>query len=456
MVAPVPYDRPPIQFGPSGQEATDPGRPYVGFDRHRVYSLHSLWQDSAYLLLGFPLALVAFVVMAALLALGGGLLITFVGVFVLTAAVFAARAFAIVQRGMLQRFLAVPSPRPMYRQAKGTAMRRAFSALGDPQSWLDILHAVVSFPVAVITWLVTVTWWTLTIGALSYPVWSTILRAEVRGGVHDLTDELGLSLWQGAAMYLALGLVAALLLPPLLRLMALLQGGLAQVLLCTRAEMQQRVTTLEESRASAQAAQTTELRRLERDIHDGPQQRLIRLQMDLARARRKMDSDPDGARDLLEAASNQTRDTLHELLNLSRGLAPPILVDRGLEAALRDRGLEAALRELCVRSTVPAELTVDILIPLPEEVETTIYFVATEALTNAAKHAGAGAAIIDVTSDGRTVTVTVADDGRGGAAPAPGGGLAGLSDRVAGLEGTLSVSSPPGGPTVVRAVLPCG
>ncbi|WP_051571089.1 sensor histidine kinase [Cryptosporangium arvum] len=180
------------------------------------------------------------------------------------------------------------------------------------------------------------------------------------------------------------------------------------------------------------------LRRLERDLHDGPQQRLVRLALDLGRAEHRFDADPAGARVVLADAITQTREALDELRALARGVAPPVLVERGLRAAL------AALVR---RSPVPVTLSVDVPDELPAEVETTLYFVVAEALANVAKHSGATHCRVEV----RRRRVTVTDDGIGGAAIRPGHGLAGLGQR---LGGRLALTSPVGGPTTLVARIP--
>jgi signal transduction histidine kinase len=218
--------------------------------------------------------------------------------------------------------------------------------------------------------------------------------------------------------------------------------------------LEKEVATLTESRTAAVAAEGTALRRLERDIHDGPQQRLVRLQMDIAAAERQLESDPDAARKLLEEARQQSKDALEELRALSRGFAPPILLDRGLVAALESLAVRSAVTVRVV-STLPAD------VDLPTELERNAYFIAAEGLTNAVKHSGGSA--IDLRIDLRRIPdetdqtwldITVTDDGRGGAAAVPGHGLAGLQERVLGQGGTLEIASPAGGPTVVTAHLP--
>jgi len=244
-----------------------------------------------------------------------------------------------------------------------------------------------------------------------------------------------------------LGAVALLTLPLVVRFAAALHGSLAHVLLSSRAELQHEVRRVEGGRDAARAAEAASLRRLERDIHDGPQQRLVRLTMDLGRARRQLAEDPARASETIDAALLQARETVDELRSLSRGIAPPLLVDRGLTSALG---------ELTVRSEVPVEATVDVPDNLPPHLETAVYFVVAEALTNVAKHSGATRASVGVWVENGGVEVRVEDDGVGGAHPAKGTGLVGLQQRVLAADGRLEVTSPEGGPTVVAAWLPLG
>lgn len=217
--------------------------------------------------------------------------------------------------------------------------------------------------------------------------------------------------------------------------------------------LQRQVIDLNVSRGAAISAEGHSLRRLERDIHDGPQQRLVRLQMDLAAADRQLAVDPDKARGLIAEAMEQSREALEELRALSRGFAPPILLDRGLVAALQSAA---------ARSTVPTRVVSDLPegIELPQEIERNAYFVASEALTNAAKHSGATDIGLRVglrrvpDGDQTWLDVIVTDNGGGGAAAVEGHGLAGLEERLRGLGGILTVLSPVGGPTIVTAHLP--
>ncbi len=212
-----------------------------------------------------------------------------------------------------------------------------------------------------------------------------------------------------------------------------------------RERLAKRVETLETTRAGAVDAQDAELRRIERDIHDGAQARLVALGMSLGLAEQKFETDPEEAQRLVVEARAGVAEALGELRDLARGIYPPVLADRGLGPALES---------LAVRSAIPVSVTVDVGAGLPRPVETAAYFVAAEALANAGKHAHPTRVEIGVARANGTLSVDVTDDGCGGADPG-GSGLTGLRRRVEALDGSLSVSSPEGGPTTIRAELPC-
>jgi signal transduction histidine kinase len=208
----------------------------------------------------------------------------------------------------------------------------------------------------------------------------------------------------------------------------------------------ERISTLETSRAGAVDVQEAELRRIERDLHDGAQARLVALGMSLGMAEQKLASDPDAARALLAEARSGAGDALRELRDLARGIHPPVLADRGLDAAIH--ALAAA-----------SPITVSVSVDTPERpkppAESAAYFVVAESLANAGKHARATHVDVRITRVGDMLNVSVTDNGVGGA-DASGGGLSGLARRVDALDGTLTVVSPPGGPTTIRAEMPCG
>jgi signal transduction histidine kinase len=414
--------------------------------------LRRLGADTAYVLLGFPLAVASFVVLVTGLALGAGLAITVIGLPVLAGTLYAARALADIERLSLRQVLGVPVPRPLYRAAEPGAgtWRRILIPLTDGQSWFDLAYGCLRLIVSVIAFTFTVTWWA---GALSGTLfWAYDWAIPYGPDNRELSELLGLGDSAAAriGLYTVIGLFFLLTLPLVVRASAALQASLGRTMLSRLAEMRNRISVLEEQKRAAVSAEATALRRLERDIHDGPQQRLVRLAMDLGRAQQQMSADPDAARRTLNEALAQTRETLAELRALSRGIAPPILVDRGLPSAL------AALAE---RGLIPIELSVDPALGtavgrLDPTVESTAYFVVAEALTNVAKHSRATGCWVTVHRDDDRLRISVGDDGQGGAHVAKGHGLAGIADRVRAHGGTLTVTSPTGGPTEVRAELP--
>ncbi len=209
---------------------------------------------------------------------------------------------------------------------------------------------------------------------------------------------------------------------------------------------QRRLADLTESRAGVVDAADAERRRIERDLHDGAQQRLVSLAMNLGLARAALPDLAEEAKQVLADAHEQAKEALAELRTLVRGLHPAILDDRGLDAALSG---------IAARAPVPVRLHVDVPTRASPTVEAVAYFMVAEALANIAKHARATGVEVDVRRRGDVLAVAVTDDGAGGADPSRGTGLAGLAHRVRSVDGSLSISSPAGGPTVLTAELPC-
>lgn len=332
----------------------------------------------------------------------------------------------------------------------------------DPGLWLDLAHAVLVLPVVLVTSVMTVLWWFVGVMTVTYPLrsWGTLesLRPLTLFAGSDrshIAVSLGLTAPpERLAFVTTIGVLTLFTLPLVTRICVAVQAGLGQVLLSNLSALHRRIGGLEQerdtARAQAVAAVTAEadaLRRLERDIHDGPQQQLVRLAMELGRAQHHFDRDPELVRAALADAVLQTQEALDELRALSRGIAPPILADRGLREAL------SALAARCV---VPAELDAGpIGRRLDVAVETAAYFVVAEALTNVSKHSQARRCTVGMRHTEGSVRVWVTDDGVGGAALAKGHGLQGLTDRVQAVGGRLHVSSPEHGPTTVTAALPC-
>jgi signal transduction histidine kinase len=408
-----------------------------------------LGRDSAYTLTSLPLAILAVVLVAVLVSVGAGLAPLLLGLPVLALGLLTARGFAHLERRRLGRLLEAQMAYPRYRAADPGAdvLRRLTTSARDSQTWLDVAWTVVAVFTATVAWSIAVTWWAAALGGTTYGIW----EQRIPRGTDPVTlaSLLGFGDSERADVLVitGIGVFALLTLPLALRAAALLHSTLARDLLCGRAELQQEVIRSEAGRTAGRVAEAESLRRLERDIHDGPQQRLVRLSMDLGRARAQLDQDPERVRHTLDGALRQARETVEELRSLSRGIAPPVLVDRGLEAALR---------EAVTRSVVPTTLTYSAPPNLPAHIESAVYFIVAECLTNVAKHSHADSARVSVeVRDGQAV-VLVEDDGTGGAMPTPEGGLAGLAQRARAADGLLDITSPRGGPTAIRTELPCG
>ena len=411
--------------------------------------IRQLGVDTVYSLFGLVLAVASFVLIITGLSLGLSLLITVIGFPVLALTMLIARGMADTHRVAIAGVLGRPSPRPAYLRSEPGAgwFRRTLRPLRDAQSWLDVVAGIIDLPFAIIAFVFATVWWAAGLGGITYGLWQWALPNDPNN--KDLSYWLGFGQSTTARIWTneAIGLIFVLTLPFVIRGAAMLRAIVARALLCGIAEMRHEITGLQEQNKAAASAEATALRRLERDIHDGPQQRLVRLAMDLGRAKQQLDTDPAAARATIDEALGQTRDTLDELRALSRGIAPPILADRGLAAALA---------ALAGRNPVPVDLAVaPDLGTLSPSVETTAYFVIAEALTNTAKHSYAQTCTVTVARNAGLLGVLVTDDGQGGAHVAKGHGLSGLSDRVRAAGGTLTVTSPIGGPTEIRAEIPC-
>lgn len=430
-----------------------------------------LWRrlprELGFLLLTLPVIVTALTLLSTLFFMGVGMLAIFVGLFILVAALYVARGFGLFELARLRWAGQQPITPPQWRPTgePSSTLRALLGPLVNGHYWLYLLHGmVVNFIIGLVSWTLTVIWAAMAFGGLTYWIWEGFDRESsgriwisriVIDWMFPRNTFVFDSLVAESLFFFVIGVLFALTLPLVTRGLVSMHQAVARGMLgAWRSEaLSREVADLSESRGAAVAAEDHSLRRLERDIHDGPQQRLVRLQMDLASAERKLDSaDPDAARQLLAEARVQTHETLEELRALSRGLVPPIL---------QDRGLVAGLESLAARSTVPValELAIDPTVELPQEIERSAYFVAAELLTNAAKHSGATGIRLHAatrrTPDGSAwLDIWVIDNGRGGAVLQSGHGLAGLNERLKGLRGILSVDSPIGGPTAVGAHIP--
>jgi signal transduction histidine kinase len=406
------------------------------------------WYATMAILLGFWVELLAFGLAAAAFSSGVSLLFVGIGFVVIGLTIEGCRLVARIERSRAT----IADPRPLlphpYRPY-GTGIRDLVLAVFvDVNRWRDVVYVFVAFPLTVLEFVVVVVLWGASLALLLLPLWfdGSGLSAGIGAGSPASAQAIALV---GGLAGLVLLPVAATVSQGLMALHRAVVAGL----LCESEQraLQRRVETLEDSRKAVIDVGATELRRIERDLHDGAQQRLVMLTIDLGMAVEKIDTDPVSARALVVDAQDQARLALAELRDLVRGIAPAILLDRGLVPAL------SAVAGRCpVPTTVTSTLPEGIR--LPDAVERAAYFVVAEALANVAKHASAGRCEIRCRPEGPAeaphLAVEVWDDGAGGALVVPGGGLAGLAGRVEALDGSLTVESPPGGPTLVRAQIP--
>jgi len=402
------------------------------------------WLAVIHLLAGLVIGLVAFLVVVLGITLGIGLLPVFlVGVPVLVGVLWLAGLGARAERARFALLLGVviPPPAPVPAEPKG--WRRMNLLFVARSTWLPTAYALIRLPFSLLQAIVVLSVWGLGVALVALPAYNGALP-----GGHAHLGAFALNNLAWVALGVVIGVAMLLAAPSLTRVLAAEDAAVARWLLGPgrQARMEARIGELETSRAGVVDAAETERRRIERDLHDGAQQRLVSLAMELGRARAKFASDPQAAEAIVGQAHEQAKEALTELRNLVRGVHPPVLSDRGLDAALS--GLAAL-------SPVPVTVRVDLPVRPPAGVEAIAYFVVAEALTNVAKHAKASRALVTVTRSGDLLNVNISDDGVGGAS-LDGQGLSGLAARAAGIDGRLLVTSPSGGPTVIEAVLPCG
>jgi signal transduction histidine kinase len=411
------------------------------------------WYANASVAIGAVVGVVGFIVVASLVSVGLATLAAVIGLAFIALAIEASRFLARIERR--RTYIGEPT-RPAahpYRPLRGGALDIVRAEFADENRWRDLVYVGVNLPLAVIEFSVLLGVWGLALLVVTTPIW------------YDAASGTTLPWFLGPlaghdALFVAsrvvLGLLLLMAAASLSQLVIALHRGVVNGLLCTSEsrELRREVETLRQSRSAVLDTEASELHRIERDLHDGAQQRLVALTIDLGLAGERIDTDPEAAKALILDGQAQAREALAEIRDLVRGIAPSILLDRGLVAAVES---------LVGRGPVPTVIRSDLA---PGErfapaVERTAYFVAGEALANVAKHGAASRCEVRLfrladagaTSASRLV-VEVWDDGRGGARIAPGGGLEGLESRVAGVDGTFAVSSPDGGPTLIRAEIP--
>ncbi|HET7446302.1 MAG TPA: sensor domain-containing protein [Solirubrobacterales bacterium] len=394
-------------------------------------------------------SVIAFCVWVTALSVTISLLVFIVGAFVWLGSVYAFRWTTWIDR-RLAGWIRREQVAAVYRRPQSRSILELLRCVTtDPQTWKDlgwlVLHSVLGFALSIAALTVTV----IVLGYILMPAWWwAIPDPTTQYG----TLELGFMTVEStgtAFIVTGIGLLLAPLVLLLNRGVVLLHSGLAVRILAPSESqrLRARVDDLAASRAGAVEAAQDQLERIERDLHDGAQARLVGLAMELGMAEEELEKNPDAAVETVRRARDETLLALGELRDLSRGLRP---------ALLEERGLGPAVEALVARSPQPVSLSlVGSMEEIPQPVSSAAYFVVAEATTNAAKHSGSERVRVRLERADGALAISVEDDGRGGA-DGRGSGLEGLRKRVAALDGRLEVISPEGGPTAVRAVLPCG
>jgi signal transduction histidine kinase len=408
------------------------------------------WREFAYLLINLPMGIIGFVWTVTMFSLGAGLLVTFVGLPVLVLALGGCRAIGTVERNRARSllWLDVEDPRPI--RAKGGFLARLGAQLGSGVNWRHAAYTLIHFPWGIVTFSVAVSFLTYGWGLLTYPLWRWVFPVYFgQDGLQIYGSDDGRHGWwlhTPLDMALSVAVGGALVLggPWVIRGMAHVDRMLVSGLLGP-SRLADRVTELESDRGVVVDTAAADLRRIERDLHDGAQARLVALAMDLGLAKEKLLEDPAAGAIMVEEAHGEVKIALQELRDLARGIHPAILTDRGLDAALS---------AVAARCTVPVSVTIDLPARPVPAIEGIAYFTVSELLQNISKHSGASRATVDVWRADDRLMMQVVDNGRGGAAPGGGSGLAGLAERLDSVDGVLAVDSPPGGPTRITTELP--
>ncbi|MDN3246142.1 sensor histidine kinase [Streptomyces mutabilis] len=381
--------------GTAGAAAGDrPPPARFAYDRHT-------WMEIAHLLANFPASLLGFVYVVTMLSIGVGLTVTVIGFPLLAAGLMGARQLGRLERARARALLGVrvdePSRLPM--RGGGGFFPRLWMALKDPVGWRTVLYDFIRLPWGILTFVVTLT--------SLFVLWPVL-------------------------PFIARGLANA-------------DRAMVRGLLSPSDELERRIAELESDRGIVVDTAAADLRRIERDLHDGAQARLVNLAMGLGLAKEKLLEDPDAAAAMVDEAHGEVKLALQELRDLARGIHP---------AVLTDRGLDAALSSVASRCTVPVRVTVDLSERPAAAIEGIAYFTVSELLQNVSKHSRAKSASVEVWRSSDRLLIQVGDDGRGGARLDGGTGMKGLADRLTSVDGLFVVDSPEGGPTTVTAELP--
>ncbi|CAM5617049.1 histidine kinase OS=Streptomyces alboniger OX=132473 GN=CP975_20685 PE=4 SV=1 [Streptomyces alboniger] len=405
------------------------------------------WRELTYVLLGLPIGVLMFVYAVTMVSLGMGLLVTFLGIPVLAAGLAGCRGLGALERVRARVLLGldVATPEPLRMRKRG-ALAWMGAVLKSGTSWRSVLYALLYLPWSVFSFAVAVSFFALGWTLMTYPLWFWLFRGG-QGGIQLYGDEshhVYLDNPFEITVTALVGLLITLATPWILRALTMVDRVLVHGLLGP-SRLSARVVELESDRGVVVDTAAADMRRIERDLHDGAQARLVALAMDLGLAKEKLAEDPQEAARMVGDAHGEVKTALQELRDLARGIHP---------AVLTDRGLDAALSSVASRCTVPVQVEVDLSARPAPAIEGIAYFTVSELLQNISKHSGAKSASVDVWQVENRLMLQVVDDGVGGADTSAGSGLAGLAERLDAVDGILVVDSPAGGPTRITAELP--
>jgi hypothetical protein len=419
--------------------------------------------ELAYVVSGLPLAAIAFCYAFGALVFGTALLITFVGLPVLAAGVAGCRALGHLERARARALLGLkvgePTPVRKLRRSRGL-MPWIWALLRSGVSWRHLLYGLLHLPWSFFSLGAAALAWCGGLLMLTLPLWEVFAPGEylhlspLEVSLDGLTSTSSpsspedggvvLSGWGELGFFSALGLVFVLVAPWLVRGLIQVDKLLVSGLLGP-SWLAERVTELETERGVVVDTAAADLRRIERDLHDGAQARLVSVAMELGLAKERLSTDPEAAAAVVDEAHGEVKLALQELRDLARGIHPAILTDRGLGAALST---------LAARCPVPVSVTVELEQRPAAAIEGIAYFTISELLQNVVKHSAARHGSVELWRSGQRLLIQVTDDGKGGARVKDGSGLAGLAERLQAVDGLLAVTSPAGGPTTVTAELP--
>jgi signal transduction histidine kinase len=395
----------------------------------------------AYLLVAGVLGTIEFTFLVTALSTGVGLAVTLIGIPILIASVYAWGWLAEIERSTIGALTGNQIASPYRPLPEGGWWVRLRARLADPATWKDLTFLFLQFPFGLLSFIIATVVLGVAVGTLTLPFWYWAIPDGVEMGIAQV-DTLA-----EALAFVPLGALLVWVGIPALGWLGRFYGAYAELLLGSNEDpaVTAEMSDLRDARSRIIEAADAERRRIERDLHDGAQQRLVALSLNLRMAEKRAAEGDPAAAELVRSAGEEAGLALKELRDLARGIHPAILTNRGLSAALND---------LATRAPVPVELVAVPPERLPDAVESTVYFLVSECLANVGKHALATEATVSVAVVGDEVEVVVKDDGVGGADLAGGSGLQGLEDRVGALDGCVDIDSPPGGGTTVMATIP--